>query len=116
MWSRIKNSVPLNLLLIFAAAVVAVGAQRVVREALTLRAELGDTGTRMGAIKRQKAEIAGRLAELEAPEAVEREAKAKFNLKKPGEEVVVVAPDKRDMLPPVSTLWERIRRFFAEIF
>lgn len=116
MWPRIKNSVVINLLLMLVAIAVGIGATRLARQTLALRSELRDTQVKLEAIGRQKAEVAARLAELETPEAIEREAKAKLNLKKPGEEVVVVVPEERRLPPLRPTLWERVKRFFAGIF
>lgn len=116
MWARIKNSVPVNLLLMLAAIAVGIGAVRMVRETLGLRLALGDTEEKLDKIQRQKAEAASRLAELETPEVIEREAKAKLNLKKFGEEVVVVVPEELHEPPPARSWWERIEQFFAGIF
>ncbi len=117
MFRRLKNSLPLNLLLLIAAAAVGVGAARMARQTLALRTELSGAEVKLKEVKQAQAELVARLAERDTPEGIEREAKAKLNLKSPGEEVVVVVP------PPApaesaapATLWERIKRFFAEIF
>ena len=116
MWTRVKNSAPLNALLALAAISVGIGAMRMAGRTLGLNRELHDARAKLKATEQQKAEVSWHLAELETPEAIEREAKAKFNLKKPGEEVVVVVPEERRVPTPAPTLWERVKRFFAGIF
>jgi cell division protein FtsL len=116
MRQEIKNSATLNMLLALAAVSVGIGAIRMAGRTRDLNRELHDARAKLEATLRQKAEVFLRLAELEAPEAIEREAKAKFDLKKPGEEVVVVVPEERRHPSPQVTLWERIKRFFAGIF
>lgn len=114
MFARIKNSLALNVLLLIAAGAVGIGAVRMARQTLALRAELAAAEARLEEVKRGQAELAARLAELDTPEAVEREAKAKLNLKKPGEEVVVVVPPEAPAGPqPPSPTWrQRVKQFF----
>lgn len=47
---------------------------------------------RLEALKAEKARLESEISRTQSPEAVERLAKERLNLKKPGEEVVVVQP------------------------
>ncbi len=95
-----------------AAVVVGYSSYVMVRRALTLRNELHDLNVRAGEL-RQKGEVfEGSLNELKTPEAVEREAKARLNLKRPGEEVVVVVPGKAEISATSSgAFWEKLLKF-----
>lgn len=114
---RIKYALPVNILLLLAASVVGVGAVRMTRATLSLRAEVRKSEARLEAIAARKHEIARRLDEQDAPEAVEYQAKATMNLKNPGEEVIVVVPEEEGtgVLEP-SGFWQRISDFFSRIF
>ncbi|MEK7541903.1 MAG: hypothetical protein AAB533_03585, partial [Patescibacteria group bacterium] len=85
-----KPSAAVNMALILAAAAAAVGATRMTRDTLALRAEVRDAERYLDAIAAHKEELTRRREAADAPESVEYEAKAKWNLKNPGEEVVVV--------------------------
>lgn len=112
----IKYSLPVNLLFLCAVFVVGVGAVRMTRATLALRAEVRDAEARLEAIAARKDQIARRLAEQDAPEAVEYEAKAKMNLKNAGEEVVVVAPEEKPADSAESSgVWQRIMDFLRAI-
>ena len=117
MWARIKTSLPLNFLLLLMAGAVTIGAVRMAYQAAGLWTELDNTEARVEALRQKKAELEARLAELETPEAIERRAKANLNLKKSGESVVVVVPEKTDgPRPSPPTLWQKTKWFFAGIF
>ena len=116
MWKKIKNSVSLNILFICLAAVVTIGATRITRETIVLRREAREGEEKIAALAARTAELEARIAELETPEAVEREAKEKLNLKKRGETVVVVVPESRDQKNPERPgFWGSIVSFFSEM-
>lgn len=78
------------------------------------RTESEETTKKIDGLKRKKQELEAALAEIQTKEAVEREAKARLNLKKPGEEVVVVVPEKKINAPqpvPVN-VWSRFMLLF----
>lgn len=118
MRGKIKNSLPLNILIAFGAIGVLIGAWKIARETRALEAELRATQIKRDALRAEKSELSARLAELETPEAIERQAKEKLNLKKKGETVVVVVPERGgDYATSTSpTLWERMRAFFGGMF
>jgi len=113
----IKRSIPMNIFLLCTASAVAVGAARITATTLALRAELRSAESQLGDMVRKKQELSRRLEEQDTPEAVEYQAKARMNLKNPGEEVVVVVPDERPAPPETSAgFWQSVRDFFARIF
>ncbi len=104
----------MNILLLSAAASVAVGAARMTHSTLALRAEVKMSEKILEEMAAKKQELLRRLAEQDAPETVEYQAKARMNLKNPGEEVVVVVPDEPPAPAiPQSGLWQRVRNFFS---
>ena len=113
-----KSSLFLNAVMVFIAVSALFGAVRMVRQTLALRGERAAARAGLEALDRQKKELGSRLTELDTPEAVEREAKARLQLRQPGETVVVVVPEEQSEPPATtpSTLWRRINQFFAEIF
>lgn len=88
-----------------------------IRQAVVLRQEAKNAERKVEELTRKKAELEAYLAELQTPEAVEREAKERLNLKKKGEEVVVVVPkdEKEDASVVSVTFWQKIKSFFAGI-
>ncbi|MBI2053314.1 MAG: septum formation initiator family protein [Candidatus Sungbacteria bacterium] len=116
MWEKIKNSLPLNILFICLAAAVSVGAMRITRETMTLSSEARRGEEKIAALAAEKSQLEARIAELETPEAIEREAKEKLNLKKRGETVVVVVPENHDQSNPMRAgFWGTTVSFFLEM-
>ena len=114
MWSYFKQSFVLNLLLL----VIAIGAlyhtYRIVSDAVSLRNETNTIAEKIDELTQKKEQLEAYLEELKTKEAIEREARERFNLKKPGEEVVVVLPNKHveDKVPEATGFWARIKSFF----
>lgn len=117
MGKKIKTSLPVNILIAIGAVGALVGLAGIGREVFTLRQEYRATQAKIAALRSERARLSARLAELETPEAIEREAKEKLNLKRKGEQVVVVVPD--DVPPATSSSaswWSRVKIFFAGMF
>ena len=117
MWNKIKTSLPLNVLIGIASVGAASGLFAVARETIALRAERAAAETKIEALRSERARLETRMGELATPEAIEREAKEKFNLKKKGEIVVVVVPDDttRATESPAGW-WSKIKSFLGGIF
>lgn len=112
---RSKKSLLINIAFILAAALVSYSASRMVRNVLITKTRSDEMTQKIEELKKKKQELEAALVELRTKEAVEREAKARLNLKKPGEEVVVVVPDEKKNNAPVTksqTFWSRITSFF----
>lgn len=86
-----------------------------VRDTLGLRSEVKNTEKEITELFKKKQELEAYLMELQTRAGIEREAKDRFNLKLPGEEVVVVVPKAEESKPQPQTasLWEKIREFFG---
>ena len=95
-WGKIKNSLLLNILFFVVAALVGYGTYNMVRQTLSLSQESKDNVQKIEELTKKKKELEAYIAELESPQAIEREGKNRLNLKKPGEEVVVVVPEKNN--------------------
>jgi cell division protein FtsB len=117
MWAKIKNSIPLNILLLAAALWIGYSAYSLVGEALALRKEARDSQAKIKQLAHKKAELEAYIAELESRGAVEREAKARLNLKLSGEEVVVVLPEEISPGAEIQgSVWKKLQMFFRRLF
>ena len=116
-WWKIKNSLPLNILIAFGAIGILSGLWKIAAESRSLEAEVRVTGAKLDALRVKKSQLSTRLAELETPEAIERQAKEKLNLKMKGETVVVVVPERQSDQATSTplTLWEKIKSFFGNM-
>lgn len=119
MWQKVKNSIWLNILLLAAAGFFAYHAFFMVRDAVLLKQEERARAEEIDKVLKKKAELEAYLREIETKEAVVREAKERFNLKLPGEKVVVVVPDdvretEAEAREPTASLWERVKSLFLK--
>ena len=101
--------------LIIIAAGASYSGARMVREALLLQRESADMRAKIEQLKIKKKELEAELAEMQTKEMVEWEAKERMNLKKPGEEVVVVVPEKKEAatVAPATNWWVQLKAFFS---
>ena len=90
----IKESLLLNILLFIIAAAVAYGSFYMVKQAVALYRESAENRKKIEELTQRKRELDAYLEHLQTPGAIEQEAKERFNLKIPGEQVVVVIADK----------------------
>lgn len=115
MWEKIKQSIVFSIVIVILAVFLGINAYRTVRQSIVLREEAARERGKIEELRRKKEEIEGYLTELQTRGAIEREAKSRLNLKLPGEEVMVVIPEKKEELvpvPPPHGFWERIKRRF----
>jgi cell division protein FtsB len=110
-----RKSLLFNVFLTAAVVLLGYSAYKMVRDTLILRDESKEIERRIGELKKKKTELEAYLAELQSIEAIEREAKERFNLKKIGEKVIVVLPDKKEMVENIEekslNIWQRIKKF-----
>jgi len=118
MWDKIKTSLPLNILIGVGALAALSGLFGIMRETIGLQAEYAATMAKIEALRSERARLSARVADLETPEAIEREAKEKLNLKKKGETVVVVVPERPHIQATATpmTWWGGIKNLFARMF
>ena len=90
----IKDSVLFHIFLLILAVAVGYGSFRMGRQALQAYRESIVNQKKIAELNKKKEELVSYLKQLQAPGAVEREAKSRLNLKLPGEEVVVVVAGK----------------------
>lgn len=85
-------------------------------QAFSLRSSTREGEERIRTLAAQKEELEARIREYQTTEGVIREAKARLNLKNPGEKIVVVLPDESPREDSASKgFFARIRGFFAGI-
>ena len=118
MWSYVRKSILVNTALIVLAICFVIWTAGVLREVLIVRSQYREVEDRTQKLTGQKADIEGKLAELDIPAVFEREAKSRLNLKNPGEHVVVVIPEKPAPPPPSQPagLFNRIKAFLSAFF
>ncbi|OHA08715.1 MAG: hypothetical protein A3B37_02585 [Candidatus Sungbacteria bacterium RIFCSPLOWO2_01_FULL_59_16] len=99
-------------LVLLAVAVVFLGtsAARISIRAFGILREEHALAVKIRILESEKARLEETIRRLETPEAVERLAKEQLNLKRPGEEVVVVVPEERSTSTPAE---KRLR--FSEL-
>lgn len=109
-----NHSFFVTVLLVVIAAAVGYGGARMVLNAFALRGESYEVQQQIEELKNRKEELEARIAELQNGEAVRREAKERLNLKLPGENVVVVVPEKQEVPDTSSSgsFWRRVIIFF----
>lgn len=101
-------------MLILLAISISYSAIRMVRSVLMVRAQSEEITKKIGELQYKKQQLEAALVEIQTQEAIEREAKARLNLKKPGEEVVVVVPEKKISAPQPEPVrfWSRVMLLF----
>ena len=72
------------------AALIAASALRVSWRAYTAREARQKTEEGLKELQQEKSELEARISKLEHPAGIEKEAKERFNVKSPGEEVIVI--------------------------
>lgn len=111
----VKNSLLVNILLLIVAAVVGYSSFSMVRFALGLYKESSDGEAKIRDLSAKETDLEVRTSEFKTPSSLEREAKEHLNLKRQGEEVVVVLPEKNSGAATTSSgVWERIINFFIK--
>jgi hypothetical protein len=106
--------------LILIAGGIVVASFRAVRESLALLGEAERIEELVEKMSERRRAAESRLAEFQSPHALEREAKERWNMKRRGEEVVVVIPGgyAASSSPEREVGWresvrEKLRRFFS---
>ena len=93
------------------ASALAISAARIVIREQEIRRERRTVEERIQTLEAERKRLEEAILALGSPEAVERVAKEKLNLKQPGEEVVVVVPEFKG--PPA--IYEFIPTWLAEL-
>lgn len=81
---------PVVILMLIAALLLSVSASRILVRERAVRAERIAAEREIARLEAEKNKLQTTLNALNSPESIERMAKERLNLKKPGEEVVVV--------------------------
>lgn len=123
MWSGVKNSVVLNLILLLLAVSTAYGAFNLARYGLELRNESREAQKKIEELVKKKQALERYRAELATKEAVERRAKERLNVKLPGEKVVVLipqapsaSPENPKQLSGLGGVWTQVKNFFIRLW
>lgn len=116
----IKDSILFHIFLLIVAIAVAYGSFYLARQALGLYRESMGNRKKIEELRQKKQELEAYLEHLQTPGAVERQAKERFNLKLPGEQVVVVLAQKasstqQGMEQAGQGFWEWLARWLSKI-
>ena len=119
-FSRFKNSLALHTVLFIFAVAVGYGSVRSARQGIIAYQERAANREKIEALTQRKRMLEEELTRLQSPGVEEREAKERLNLKLPGEQVVVVLPDKLDAMevkqsPSTSGWWRWIRLWLRDL-
>ncbi|MDP3729230.1 MAG: septum formation initiator family protein [bacterium] len=111
---KIQNSIWFNSLLFLVAVFLSTAAYRSVHQSFQFKGETEENKKKIEELLGKKEELELRLAGLQTQEAKERSAKERFNLKKTGEEVVIVLPDdiKTELVIEKKNWLEKIKNIF----
>ena len=114
---KIQNSIWFNGLLLAIAVILSISAYRAVRQATQFSGETEENRKQIKELLGRKEKLEAKLTELQTPEAKERSAKERLNLKKIGEEVVVVLPEenKGEFATQEKSLWNKVGNFFIKL-
>lgn len=122
MWRKVSSSLIFNIFVVAVVSFLIYRAVKMLDHALVVRHELKATEERTAGLMKKKAELEAQIAEFESAQVVDREAKERLNLKRPGE-VVVVVPEGEALtkntsssLPVAheSSWWERLKDFLTD--
>ena len=86
---KILFSYPSILLVSALAILIIFGTAKILRSYLALRKEIRAIQAEISALEKDKVEYESRLSQFKTEAGLEKEARSRFNLKKPGEEVVI---------------------------
>lgn len=112
LWEKLKNSFLFHLVLFFLCIGIGWGAVSMFLYAFSLSTEKKGIRETMVKIEAENKKLEASLLELETPEAIERRAKDRMNLKNEGEGVVIVVPDAITQdSEHEKPLFDRIREF-----
>lgn len=115
MWSKVKQSLVINLVLWVLVFVMAYSAFNAIQNAFILSNEAKNSEKKIQELLHKKKDLEERLAALGNKDVIMREAKARLNLKEAGEEVVVIVPPKKPAPTENNKLnvWQRIYKTFC---
>ncbi len=118
MWHRITRSLSINVALGVLAFLSLVSAASLMRQAIQISRDSATAARRLDELMVHKKELETAIRAAGTEEAVRYKAKARLNLKNPGENIVVVLPDKKEIPPApgdATMWWERMANFFSRI-
>ena len=112
------------LVLFLAGALVAISLWGVLRNALTymeIKRETSMAEEKLSGYGESKKRFEERIRALDTPEGLEKEARARFNLKKPGEEVAIFVDSdtpRKDsgFRAQIASVWDGVKSYFQKLF
>lgn len=88
----------------------------VAKKAWTLREERKRLEAELASLQQKKSELEEGLSRFQSDAYVEREAKRRLNLKKPGEQAVIIVPEETKKPATTSPgFWQRVRVFLPSL-
>ena len=118
MWKRITHSLSANIAFGILATICVLGAVSLASQAIQISRDSATAATRLNELTAKKKEFETALREAEMEDTIRYKAKARFNLKNPGENIVVVLSDKKEASSTPgngASWWEQITSFVNRI-
>ncbi len=117
---KILFSYPSILLVSTLAILIIFGTAKIFRSYLALRKEIRAIRAEISALEQDKIKYESRLSQFKTEAGLEKEARSRFNLKKPGEEVVIFTDGEaeaqlggvRDKLASLAGFFKQWLTFF----
>lgn len=118
MWrNKLQQSPFFNILLAVAAGAMLIAVTRVATQAYQIRRESTAVQKETELLNKKRADLGVQLQGLATPEAVQRQAKERLNLKLPDEQVVVVVPPAVHIATSThESTWNTVKQFLKSIF
>ncbi len=117
MWNRVIRSLSLHVILLIFAVVSVVSGISLVRSAMQISHDRAEVAVRLAGLVSEKKRIEEEIRERTQEESVRYQAHLRLNLKNPGENIVVVLPEKyaSSADEKSDSFWQSIKNFFRAI-
>lgn len=113
-------SFPVMGIILFFVVLAILGTINVLRTKSSLDREITRLKDEIAKTDKSRQDYETQMSSLQTTEGIDREARSRFNLKKPGEEVVLFVDDAKKETPPpeseVAGAYHAIQKWFKNIF
>jgi cell division protein FtsL len=115
---KIFSSPIFFLAMLFFSVIAVYGAFKAFSRRLAIESDVASLNKKIENLKKENESILNSLKAAASKEGIEKEAKARFNLKNEGENVVVVVPKEQTKKsePPPQSILLRIKNYFNSFF
>ena len=119
-FKRMLFSFPVMICILFLIVFAGWGMFNVLRTKYALDKEIARLKLEIAKAETTRKDYDAQMSEIQTADGMDREARSRFNLQKPGEEVVVFVDDSKKTAPPpenkTTGAYHAILRWFKNIF